>query len=122
MDLLSDVEDPSIKLKILKSLLSEVINDEEVISLIQEQIDNLENELNNSSEDSTSDEEGNKDNSSDASFDNGGFDLDKELGLDDSGDEDLGDLESSNTEQDSEALPSPEDLGIDFTNNDSEEF
>ena len=43
MNLLGEVEDASAKLKILKSLLSNIVNDNEIISIIQEQIDNLEN-------------------------------------------------------------------------------
>lgn len=43
MNLLGDIEDASAKLKILKSLLSNIVNDNEIISIIQEQIDNLEN-------------------------------------------------------------------------------
>lgn len=42
MNAVADIEDPTIKLKILKSLLSDCINNTEVISLIQEQIDALE--------------------------------------------------------------------------------
>ena len=44
MDKLNDLPDPVAKLKILKSLLSSVINDSEVISVLQEQIDVLEAE------------------------------------------------------------------------------
>lgn len=44
MQQLSDIEDPVIKLKILKSLLASVVNDVEIIGYIQEQIDKLENE------------------------------------------------------------------------------
>ena len=42
MNSLSDVEDPITRLKIVKSLLSDTINNVEVISLVQDQIDNLE--------------------------------------------------------------------------------
>ena len=44
MNLLSDVEDPVIKTKILKSLLSTIITDQEVIALLDEQIKKLEEE------------------------------------------------------------------------------
>ena len=58
---LSDIEDPVIKLKILKSLLGDTITNTEVISLIQEQIDTLEaqNEVtpDDSSFDDSSDED-----------------------------------------------------------------
>lgn len=44
MNMLSDIEDESAKLKILKSLLSTIIDNSEIISIIQEQIDKLEEE------------------------------------------------------------------------------
>lgn len=44
MNQLGDITNPVIKLKILKSLLTTVVNDPEVISYVQEQIDELENE------------------------------------------------------------------------------
>ena len=40
--MLSDIEEPQAKLKILKSLLSNVIDDNDILSIIQEQIDELE--------------------------------------------------------------------------------
>lgn len=42
MNAMTDVEDPTTRLKILKSLLSETLNNTEVIALIQDQIDLLE--------------------------------------------------------------------------------
>lgn len=42
MNSLSEVKTPSIKLKILKSLITSVVNDEEVITLLQEEVDLLE--------------------------------------------------------------------------------
>lgn len=42
MNLTSSIEDSATKLKILKSLLSNVLNDSEVVQLIQEEIDKLE--------------------------------------------------------------------------------
>ena len=42
MNLLGDIEDPIQKLKILKILLSEIVNDPEVIDVVQEEIDRLE--------------------------------------------------------------------------------
>ena len=44
MSLLADIEDQASKLKILKNLLSTIISDNEVISLIQDEIDKLEAE------------------------------------------------------------------------------
>lgn len=45
MNVLGDVENVTTKLKILKSLLSNTINDSDVIQLLQEEIDNMEAEL-----------------------------------------------------------------------------
>ena len=44
MSQLSDVSDPKLKLKILKAMLSSVVNDPEVLGYIQDQIDQLEAE------------------------------------------------------------------------------
>lgn len=43
MNQLGDIEDKAVKLKIYKTLLSQVINDPEIISIIQKYIDSLEN-------------------------------------------------------------------------------
>lgn len=43
MNTLTDINDPKIKLNIIKSLLSNAISNTEVINLIQEEIDNIEN-------------------------------------------------------------------------------
>ena len=44
MNMLVDIEDPAAKLKILKSLISNVIDDTEVINILQEQVEKLEAE------------------------------------------------------------------------------
>jgi len=61
MGQLSDIEDPAAKLKVLKILLSQSINDPDVIAVIEEQIDKLEaakeeNQAEESSEASSSEE------------------------------------------------------------------
>ena len=53
---LADIQDPVIKLKILKSLLAESIADTEVVSLLQDYIDSLENEVEEGKEPETSGE------------------------------------------------------------------
>ena len=65
MDTLADIENTTTKLKILKSLLSNTINDNEVIQLIQDEIESMETQLdeeetpteNESGEDYFSDDE-----------------------------------------------------------------
>ena len=44
MNLLSDIDDVASKLKILKSLLANVVTDSEIIDILQEEIDKLEND------------------------------------------------------------------------------
>lgn len=123
MRMLGDIEDPIIKLKMLKSLLAKVISNQEVINLIEEMIDKLEKEL--EEEEETPEEGGGllgdelfgSDDDSfgggGGSFSGGAFDFG-----DEGGDINLGD-ESDFGEPDEgagEELPSPADLGAgDFT-------
>lgn len=118
MNLVSDIEDPSIKMRILKSLLSDVITDNEVIELIQEQIDELED---NGGNPNTTNEEGGKPSvggpigggsSSSEIGTSEPLNLDAELGLDTEDGFDLDDSES-----DENNLPTPEELGVDMTDN-----
>lgn len=51
MNLLSDIEEPESRLKILKALLASTISDPDVISILSEQIDKLDAEKNPESED-----------------------------------------------------------------------
>lgn len=122
MRMVGDIEDPIIKLKILKSLLSKVISNQEVISLIQETIDSMESsqEEELSSEDGSEDDFGGLDfgggSSSGGGDDFGDFDFGDESGDFDFGGEsgDLGDI--GNESGGGEDLPSPSDLGAgDFT-------
>ncbi len=115
MGLLSDIEDPIIKTKILKSLISTIITDTEVIALLDEQISKMEEEGVNEEEPSSEDldlDMGGEDTfssstPSESSFDQS-FDLDKELGIEG---------EVPETEPSSDILPTPEETGIDMTDN-----
>ena len=113
MNLLSDVEDPSQKLRILKILLAEIIDNPEVINVIQEEIDKLE-------EEGAVEEEG--DNEPDDR------DIDVNVRMPRSGRQERDVEIPVPTEEDSEEmppvpseeetvapLPSPADLGIDMT-------
>lgn len=128
MNLTSDIEDPITKLKMLKSLLTNVISDTEVVQLIQEEIDKLEAENSGSGdmEDIDTSEEGG-DMMSDMS--GGDFDSSAPLDLNDAAGGDL-DMESNDSiggddmNIDSESddtsgtdLPNPADLNVDFTAN-----
>ena len=120
--MLDGIEDPVIKLKILKSLLSNVISNQEVIELIQQQIDGLEEQVEEQAQD-------------DLINDNDDFDLgglggggslggdtfadDFNTGLEDTaGDDFAADFEEGAGEDlGGEELPTPADLGsgLDFT-------
>lgn len=110
MNLVSDIEDPTTKLKILKSLLSSVISDPEVISLLQDEISRLEDQgIDNNPDSSLGDEDS-------SNIDLGGssepLNLDAELGLEEPTEE---------TEEEGETLPTPEEIGVDMTDNDIED-
>lgn len=119
MDTLGDIEDPAAKLKILKALLSEYINNTEVIELLQGEIDKLEVE----EEPSTEDTESSSDDSLDDLF------TDESEGSDNSSSEDINDVlggesadsaaSSEEEENTSATLPAPNQLGIDFTDSDN---
>lgn len=108
MNILSDVDNQTTKLKILKTLLSDTLTDTDVISLLQEEIDQKEQEdteQSSSVETETSSEEIESTPAEDE------IDLDAELGL----------TNETSTEKDNEAsdeiiLPQPASLGQDFTN------
>lgn len=113
MRMTEGIEDPVIKLKLLKTLLSEAIYDQDVINLIQEAIDNLEQQP----EEEDLGELGG-DEFDDFDFGGGGS---ASAGIGDGvvggGTEDLPDSEAPDEAGGGEeALPSPEDLGgVDFT-------
>lgn len=113
MNLVGEIEDPIKKLKILKSLLSNVITDSEVIELIQEEIDNLEE--NPDAIISEDDEMGKEPMSGGSTTSEPGesspLDLDAELDL---GTEEFESESEPGSEND---LPSPDDLGLDLTDN-----
>lgn len=120
MNLLDGVDDESVKLRILKVLLSEVITDQSVIQILQEQIDKLEQK----------EEEEKKETSSDNTLDKKSFTLDVETikntdekrSIDNEEDRDV----TLDTHEDAgreiiDKLPTPSELGKDFTDSDTEE-
>ena len=116
MQMLDMIEDPVTKLKILKSLLASYITDTEVIQLIQDEISRLENVK--AEEESPSSEESSEDIDLDSSIDIGGLESDEgtsslsaEAGFEG------GEEEGTPEEVSGEALPTPEQLGVDFTDN-----
>lgn len=116
MNLLSDIEDPIIKTKILKNLISTVITDDEVISLIDEQINTLEGEEAEAKLPSETSSESDEDifgGLSDESSSSEPLNLDAQLGL--SNEFETG--EESTEESEENTLPTPEELGVDMTQN-----
>lgn len=108
MDILGDIENPSTKLKILKSLLSSTISDTDVIQLIQDEIETMDAEEEETIEDTTTD-----DMMSDDSFDTSSSDFD--LGsLDSTSPSDIStpDVEAEDTAAEEDTLPTPDELDI----------
>lgn len=113
MNMLVDIEDPVAKLKILKSLISNVIDDTDVINILQEQVEKLEAEAENPiSEDPIVDDaveegpEGDLGGFNDSFGDDLGADADMEDGSEETGND--------------QTLPSPDDLGVDMSDSDEE--
>lgn len=123
MDLLTDLQDNSVKLSILKILLSNIINDSEVIDLIQKEIEKLEDQEesneNGSADESSIDKDENIESSDDFNFSS--RDLDNALDLNEPEDE-FTEIETETPEQpqESDILPTPEETGVDLV--DTEEI
>ena len=125
MSLLDGVEDASQRLKILKSLLANILTDEEVLDILQEEIDKLEDQEEAGIDTTKTDDE--------FQPDMGGFHTPSGAGPDnmDFGDE-FSDNELSDTgteeggEEDQEVadmlseLPTPDSLGVDMTTMETE--
>lgn len=117
MNLVSDIEDMSAKFRVLKSLLSEVVYDDELNTVLQEQIEKLQ-EQEQEGEDTTP--EGSDEFSS---FDEGGGDdFNFDFGGGGGGSDanfDMGDIDNSASDESGGGetiLPSPSELGAgDFT-------
>lgn len=113
MNIFGDIDDPVAKLKILKNLVSNVVTDDEIIQLLQEEIDRLEAEGIDTSNES-SDTEGSFDDLGGGSSE---FDDSEPLDLDGTDDEIPTDMDLEDT---TDELPTPDDLGMDMTNNDQD--
>lgn len=124
MSQLTDVEDVATRLKIVKSLLSNVISDNEVIELIQSEIDKLENEKDaEEAPDNKAEKEedfGELSLNEPTDTDLGGVEssIEPELGLEpeETSEEEIS-IESEPSVEAEETLPSPDELGIDMTQN-----
>jgi len=116
MNMLGDVDDVSVRLKILKNLLANVVTDPEVITELQDYIEKLESELPTPPEENETEEGsdiGGGFGGSSGGFEGESGDLNAELlGAEAS---ETGDASSESGE---DVLPSGDDLGIDLTDTD----
>lgn len=129
MGTLGDIDDPIAKTKVLKSLLSETLTNQEVTNILQDYIEKLENEENKKDEESGSEDDladlgmpsdmgvGEESNFSPM----GGSPSSAEEGPESTepkgeSEAETEEAEESNEEEE-EVLPSPSDLGVDLTNN-----
>lgn len=128
MNLLGDIDDPVIKLKMLKALLSNSITNDEVMDLIQQQIDELEKQqkkgdLGDSDSGGDFDFGGEDESGGGDSIGGGGlndFALgDMDFGSEESGGEEISEPAGEEGETAGE-LPSMDDIGLDFA--DSTQF
>ena len=127
MNTLSDVEDPIAKIKILKSLLSTIVSDNDVISILEEYIEKLEKEAEQEDIPEETDEETEDFGSNDSLGDIGGMSdfvsdgLQGDLLGDESEEVELETDDASGEDGGEETiLPSPADLDLDLTDNNSE--
>ena len=122
MNMLGDIDDVTVRLKILKNMLANVVTDPEVITELQEYIEKLESEMpttTDSVEETEADlggEFGDMSSGSSGGFDGGSGALNTDL----LGGEELSSEESSETESGGDVLPSGDDLGIDLTDSNIE--
>ena len=108
MNMLSDIEDPQAKLRILKSLLSNVIDDNDILSIIQEQIDELEETGTEEFSETTETE-------IEEPSPSGKRDFNDTFGSELAG-EAPEETETGETSEEETILPSPEELGVDLNN------
>lgn len=113
MNALSDVEDTTTRLKILKTLLSDALNNTEVISLIQDQIDALETEQEAEIPEQSSEENFDSLFGEDEPMDFGGGESSgSDVGGSDFDFSEPASAEPIETPPTDDTLPSPADLGI----------
>ena len=115
MNMLSDIEDPIARLKILKNLLSNVVDDSEIVQILEDEINKLEQE---SEEEIT--ETGEEDVMDDEVPESDGpMDFNDTFGAEDTF-SDMGDSDVTETENEEDILPNADELGVDLTDSDSE--
>ena len=120
MDMLSDVEDPVARLKILKNLLTNIVNDPDVIGIIQDEIQKLEDQVANEIDDSQHIEDVVEIEDENSQIEEPSFNDDHDIENEPSNDLEIdikGNVLSERPKKEGEetVLPSPQQLGIDMT-------
>ena len=121
-DMLADIEDPLAKMKILKCLVSTVVDDTEILSIIQEQVEALEAETEEAAADEVDlDAESNDiDFGSSTEDSSTSTDMTSDIGQD----SDIGSDAETSTDSESSndtILPTPDELGVDMSDDIDEE-
>lgn len=109
MDISSDIENPSTRLKLLKSLLSDTLADPDIIEILQEEIDRLEAETGS---ETTSSTETAMDHLDSEYPEEAPMDLDSEETITPLSQEEENPEENASIEDNDNTLPSPADLDI----------
>lgn len=118
MDLLTDIENPSVRLTILKSLLSGIVTDSDILQTIQDEIDRMEEEgITSDDEEEAGGEFGDKLSPGLRSPRSAAGE--PELDTNDNQDLDISEREPSESSEDEMILPTPSELNssIDFSDN-----
>ena len=107
LNMLSDIEDPKAKLRILKSLIANLVEDTDIVQIIQEQIDALESENAVENEESIDNEENIdvEERSQSETTSAPTTDLNTELGM----------TEPAEQEESETVLPNANELGVDLS-------
>lgn len=114
MDLLSDVEDGSQKLRILKALLNNIITDQEVMNILQEEIDKLAKQEEQGID--TTKDEGGEPNTDNFHMPSGASEPDINNNIDlGGGSNEEPSTEEPASEEEIGELPTPDSLGLDMT-------
>lgn len=109
----TEIEDASVKLKILKSLLSETLTDPEIISIIQDEIDKLE-KMEDQGVDTTEDDESNDFNDRDDmdEFGHGIHRSSPNMNDFEEPENDMQNMDQQMPDESETSLPTPEELGV----------
>lgn len=121
MNTLNDVQDPIIKLKILKVLLSEALTTTKVTELIEEDIKAQELDQEKTTESTRADVSNDDNLFGDSTGDSISIDDLERVNIPQLGNENEGEanISISSSEEERGNLPSPDQLGLDFTNNEN---